>query len=106
MHAGAVVRPPPGRRRPRLGRIAGRRRHADRSADDAGLVLGCALRPARRLAGPPEDCTPARPAPGRKQMIRHVVLFAWTEDMTEEVERQFAAELNALAPTLPGVRSY
>jgi hypothetical protein len=39
-------------------------------------------------------------------MIRHVVLFTWTEDMTDEVERQFAAELNALAPTLPGVRSY
>ena len=39
-------------------------------------------------------------------MIRHVVLFTWTEGMTEETERQFAAELNALAPTLPGVRSY
>jgi stress responsive alpha/beta barrel protein len=39
-------------------------------------------------------------------MIRHVVLFTWTEGMTDEVERQFAAELNALAPTLPGVRSY
>lgn len=39
-------------------------------------------------------------------MIRHVVLFTWTEDMTDELERQLAAELNALAPTLPGVRSY
>jgi hypothetical protein len=39
-------------------------------------------------------------------MIRHVVLFTWTESMTEEIERQFAAELNALAPTMPGVRAY
>jgi heme-degrading monooxygenase HmoA len=39
-------------------------------------------------------------------MIRHVVLFTWTEDMTEELEQQFAAELSALAPGLPGVRSY
>ncbi len=39
-------------------------------------------------------------------MIRHVVLFTWTEDMTDELERQFAAELRALAPALPGLRSY
>jgi hypothetical protein len=39
-------------------------------------------------------------------MIRHVVLFTWSEGMTDELERQLAAELNALAPTLPGVRSY
>ncbi len=39
-------------------------------------------------------------------MIRHVVLFTWTEGMTEEMEEQFAAELTALAPTLPGVRAY
>lgn len=39
-------------------------------------------------------------------MIRHVVLFTWTEGMTDELEQQFAAELSALAPTLPGVRSY
>lgn len=39
-------------------------------------------------------------------MIRHVVLFTWTEGMTPELEQQLAAELNALAPTLPGVRSY
>jgi Stress responsive A/B Barrel Domain len=39
-------------------------------------------------------------------MIRHVVVFTWTEGMTEEMEQQFAAELNALAPTLPGVRAY
>jgi len=39
-------------------------------------------------------------------MIRHVVLFTWSDSMTEAMEQQFAAELNALAPTLPGVRSY
>lgn len=39
-------------------------------------------------------------------MIRHVVVFTWTEDMTTETEQQLAAELNALAPTLPGVLSY
>jgi len=39
-------------------------------------------------------------------MIRHVVLFTWTEGMTKEMERQFAAELTALAPTLPGLRAY
>jgi heme-degrading monooxygenase HmoA len=39
-------------------------------------------------------------------MFRHVVLFTWTDGMTEEMERQFTAELTALAPTLPGVRAY
>ena len=39
-------------------------------------------------------------------MIRHVVLFTWSEGMTDELEQQLATELNALAPTLPGVRSY
>jgi hypothetical protein len=39
-------------------------------------------------------------------MIRHVVLFTWTDDMTGELEQQFAAELTALAATLPEVRSY
>ncbi len=39
-------------------------------------------------------------------MIRHVVLFTWAEGMTDELEQQLAAELQALAPTLPGVRSY
>ena len=39
-------------------------------------------------------------------MIRHVVVFSWTEGMTDEMERQFTAELSALAPTLPGVRAY
>jgi hypothetical protein len=39
-------------------------------------------------------------------MIRHVVLFTWTDDMTDELEQQFASELTALAATLPEVRSY
>jgi hypothetical protein len=38
-------------------------------------------------------------------MIRHVVLFTWTDGMTDEMERQFAAELTALAARL-GVPSY
>jgi len=39
-------------------------------------------------------------------MLRHVVLFTWTEGMTEAMEQQFAAELTAFASTLPGVRAY
>jgi Stress responsive A/B Barrel Domain len=39
-------------------------------------------------------------------MIRHVVLFGWDDEMTDEMEAQFAAELTALAPTLAGLRSY
>jgi Stress responsive A/B Barrel Domain len=39
-------------------------------------------------------------------MIRHVVLFTWDDEMTDEVEKQFAAELTALAPKLAGLRSY
>jgi hypothetical protein len=39
-------------------------------------------------------------------MIRHVILFTWTDGMTEAMEQQLSAELNALAPTLPGVLSY
>jgi len=39
-------------------------------------------------------------------MIRHVVLFGWDDEMTDEMERQFAAELTALAPKLAGLRSY
>jgi Stress responsive A/B Barrel Domain len=39
-------------------------------------------------------------------MIRHVALFTWDDQMTEEMERQFAIELTALAPKLAGLRSY
>jgi heme-degrading monooxygenase HmoA len=39
-------------------------------------------------------------------MIRHVVVFTWTDGMTAELEARFAAELRALAPTMPGLRAY
>ena len=39
-------------------------------------------------------------------MIRHVALFTWDDEMTDEMEQQFAAELTALAPKLAGLRSY
>ncbi|MGH3304565.1 MAG: Dabb family protein [Streptosporangiaceae bacterium] len=39
-------------------------------------------------------------------MIRHVVVFTWDDEMTDELEQQFAAELTAIAPKLPGVRAY
>ena len=39
-------------------------------------------------------------------MFRHVAVFTWTEGMTAELEERFAAELRALAPTLPGLRAY
>ncbi len=39
-------------------------------------------------------------------MIRHVAVFTWTEGMTDQLEQQFAAELTALAATLPGLRAY
>lgn len=39
-------------------------------------------------------------------MIRHVVVFAWDDEMTDAMEQQFAAELTALAPRLAGLRAY
>jgi len=39
-------------------------------------------------------------------MIRHAVLFTWSEGMTDELEQQLAAELTEFAATQPGVRSY
>jgi len=39
-------------------------------------------------------------------MIRHVVMFTWDDEMTDEMEQQLAAELTALAPRLAGLRSY
>jgi hypothetical protein len=39
-------------------------------------------------------------------MIRHVVLFTWDDDMTDELERQLADELTGLATRLTGVRAY
>jgi len=39
-------------------------------------------------------------------MIRHMVMFTWDDEMTDEMEQQLAAELTALAPRLAGLRSY
>jgi len=39
-------------------------------------------------------------------MIRHVVMFTWDDEMTDQMEQQLAAELTALAPRLAGLRSY
>lgn len=39
-------------------------------------------------------------------MIRHVVLFTWTEDMTPEKEEQLTAELTELAAAMAGLRAY
>lgn len=39
-------------------------------------------------------------------MIRHVVLFTWTDGVTDAMQQQFAAELTALASTLSGVHAY
>jgi hypothetical protein len=39
-------------------------------------------------------------------MIRHVVMFTWDDEMTDEMEKQLATELTALAPKLAGLRSY
>jgi hypothetical protein len=39
-------------------------------------------------------------------MIRHVVLFTWDDEMTDELEQQAAAELTALSAKLAGLRAY
>jgi hypothetical protein len=39
-------------------------------------------------------------------MIRHVAVFTWDDEMTDEMEQQLATELTALAPKLAGLRSY
>ena len=39
-------------------------------------------------------------------MIRHVVMFKWTDSATAEQKLRVAAELSALAPTVPSIRSY
>jgi len=39
-------------------------------------------------------------------MIRHVAMFTWDDEMTDDMEKQFATELTALAPKLAGLRSY
>src|ERR1035437_1123126 len=39
-------------------------------------------------------------------MIRHVVMFRWTPEATEEQKQQVAAELRRLPALLPGLAAY
>src|ERR1700758_703602 len=39
-------------------------------------------------------------------MIRHVAIFTWDDEMTDDMEKQLATELTALAPKLAGLLSY
>jgi Stress responsive A/B Barrel Domain len=39
-------------------------------------------------------------------MIRHVAIFTWDDEMTDDMEKQLATELTGLAPKLAGLRSY
>jgi Stress responsive A/B Barrel Domain len=39
-------------------------------------------------------------------MIRHVVLFAWTDEATSEQKQRVADELRALPPQMSGLRAY
>ena len=39
-------------------------------------------------------------------MIRHVVLFRWTAEATEEQKQNVAARLAALPPLMSGLRAY
>jgi hypothetical protein len=39
-------------------------------------------------------------------MFRHVVLFAWTPDATDEQKQRVAAELGTLPGLLPQIRGY
>lgn len=39
-------------------------------------------------------------------MIRHVVLFTWTEDATDEQKAAVAPELRKLPAAIPQIRSY
>jgi hypothetical protein len=39
-------------------------------------------------------------------MIRHVTLFAWVPEATDQQKRQVAEELRALPPLLTGLRSF
>jgi len=39
-------------------------------------------------------------------MIRHAVLFKWTTEATDEQKTAVAAELTALAPTVPSIRGF
>jgi hypothetical protein len=39
-------------------------------------------------------------------MIRHVVLFAWIPEATDQQKEQVAEELRALPPLMSGLRAY
>jgi hypothetical protein len=39
-------------------------------------------------------------------MFRHVVLFTWTEDATQEQQQAVAAELRKLPAAIPELRAY
>ena len=39
-------------------------------------------------------------------MIRHIVLFTWKADATEEQKARVASELSVLSKTMPGIRAY
>ncbi|HTP17006.1 MAG TPA: Dabb family protein [Streptosporangiaceae bacterium] len=39
-------------------------------------------------------------------MIRHVVLFSWTAEATDEQKQRVLAELQTLPPLMTGLRSY
>ena len=39
-------------------------------------------------------------------MIRHVTLFAWVPEATDEQKQQMAEELRALAPLMTGLRAF
>jgi len=39
-------------------------------------------------------------------MIRHIVLFTWKPDTTDQQKERVASELSMLSKTLPGIRAY
>ncbi len=39
-------------------------------------------------------------------MIRHIVLFTWKAETTDEQKNRVASELSGLSKTVPGVRAY
>ena len=39
-------------------------------------------------------------------MIRHIVLFTWKTDASDEQKAAVASELSVLSETLPGIRAY
>ena len=39
-------------------------------------------------------------------MIRHIVLFIWKADATDEQKQLVVSELSALSKTVPGIRAY